>query len=797
MKKLPLVLLIVTTASAEAALNGRITAPTGQPIGGVAVTDGLNVVKTGKDGTFSLPGEHPKARFVTVTPPSGYRAKEAHYQRIDSEKTTYDFTLEPWDRVAPDGSHSFVQITDTEIRSTDKKHNYWANNVRDYVKNQRAAFIVHTGDICYEGGLKAHLPLMNSQNMDCPMYYCIGNHDLVKGKYGEALFESIYGPVYYSFDAGNIHYVVTPMASGDYRPSYTIAEVAAWLKNDLAQLAPGKSVVIFNHDLLSHSGTFNYGGIPLHDFNLKAFLYGHWHINFARKQGSVTTFSTATLDKGGIDHSTSAFRVLHADSAGNLTSELRYAGIRKALDATLAADGSLVLNAYRTVSPVKSATWVHRKAGRSTTKPAPLTRVTDWSWVATVIPASPGDFFSIDVLFEDNQTASVDVPAPVPLAAPAPDKPWPTFLAASTHTGTNTATLTLPLGAAWVRNLGSNIFMGSPLVADGKVFIGTVDENLTGKAAAFALDARTGKILWRTPVRNSIKNNMAFDSGLLFAQDAEGWLYALDAATGKLRWERKLAVAGLPALVEGLTASGGIVYAGTGKGLSAWNLEGEKLWQNTDWAQREGTTSTTAVGNGVVIQGVQWGALYANDAATGKQLWKIATADFRMRSSSPLIDGDKTYIISKDSLFVLETKTGKIITSKKVDANLEVTSTPLLTEKIIAFGSSGGGLIALHRETLEPAWSVEVDPALIHTPPYVGPDTPVIETSPIRCGDWVFFTSSDGLIRAVDLDTGKFQWSHRLGAPVFATPSASGNTLFTVDFGGNVYAFTPRNPKGK
>ena len=52
---------------------------------------------------------------------------------------------------------------------------------------------------------------MNTENMDCPVFYCIGNHDLVKGKYGEELFESIYGPVYYFFDAGNVHYVVTPM----------------------------------------------------------------------------------------------------------------------------------------------------------------------------------------------------------------------------------------------------------------------------------------------------------------------------------------------------------------------------------------------------------------------------------------------------------------------------------------------------------------------------------------------------------------------------------------------------------
>lgn len=104
------------------------------------------------------------------------------------------------------------------------------NNVRDYARNEQAAFIIHTGDICYEKGLKAHIKLMNTENMDCPVFYCIGNHDLVKGKYGEELFESIYGPVYYSFDAGNVHYIVTPMPGGDHAPGYTADDVCRWLK---------------------------------------------------------------------------------------------------------------------------------------------------------------------------------------------------------------------------------------------------------------------------------------------------------------------------------------------------------------------------------------------------------------------------------------------------------------------------------------------------------------------------------------------------------------------------------------
>ena len=44
---------------------------------------------------------------------------------------------------------------------------------------------------------------------------------LVKGNYGEELYESIYGPTWYSFDVGNVHYVVTPIDHGDNPTDYT------------------------------------------------------------------------------------------------------------------------------------------------------------------------------------------------------------------------------------------------------------------------------------------------------------------------------------------------------------------------------------------------------------------------------------------------------------------------------------------------------------------------------------------------------------------------------------------------
>ena len=67
-----------------------------------------------------------------------------------------------------------------------------------------------------------------------------------------------------------------------------------------------------------------------------------------------------------------------------------------------------------------------------------------------------------------------------------------------------------------------------------------------------------------------LKNSIAIDGDIVFAQDAQGFLYAIDTETGKLCWEKQLPVNGLPALIDGLVADEGMVYAGTGKGLCAF-----------------------------------------------------------------------------------------------------------------------------------------------------------------------------------------------------------------------------------
>lgn len=160
----------------------------------VSISDGLNVVKSDKNGIFALPG-HSKAKFIFITTPSGYKTNNAHYQKIESNKESYDFGLYPLpNKIEKEGEHKFIHLADTEIFNTEN-HEDWISTIKNYSATEKVAFIMHTGDICYDKGLREHIKLMNTDNMDCPVFYGIGNHDLVEGDYGEQLFESIYGPV--------------------------------------------------------------------------------------------------------------------------------------------------------------------------------------------------------------------------------------------------------------------------------------------------------------------------------------------------------------------------------------------------------------------------------------------------------------------------------------------------------------------------------------------------------------------------------------------------------------------------
>jgi FOG: WD40-like repeat len=200
---------------------------------------------------------------------------------------------------------------------------------------------------------------------------------------------------------------------------------------------------------------------------------------------------------------------------------------------------------------------------------------------------------------------------------------------------------------------------------------------------------------------------------------------------------------GYPYLTEGVTVDKGIAYAGIGTGLSAYDLKtGQTIWTNKDWKQREGATTTLTIAGNVLISGTQWGGLY------GQQ--------------------------------------------KELSANLDVTSTPLVTEQEIVFGTADRGVFALDKSTLFNKWKAETSPSLVYTAPYSSTPQAGVETSPVASQGVVYIGASDGYLYAIDQATGIIKEKYNLGVPVFSTVAVSGNRMIVCDFAGNVYCFASK-----
>lgn len=429
------------------------------------------------------------------------------------------------------------------------------------------------------------------------------------------------------------------------------------------------------------------------------------------------------------------------------------------------------VNTYNAVAPAIRVTYSCVVDGNTVLPETQLTQNTDWNWSGMAkLPADCKGkriFITAKALFNNGETAISRS----------------SFVYQPEEIG-KTPRL------AWTRNVNANLYFSSPVVAGGKVYVASLDEDLKGEGAIFALDAKTGELQWRYPVRNSIKNTIAVDEGTVFAQDAEGYLYAIDSQTGKLKWDKKMDVAGLPVLVDGLTAANGIVYAGSGKAFGAYNGKtGDAVWLNKGWPQGEATTSTPLLANGVVISGANWRGFYGNDAQTGELLWKLDKDGITDRGATPAYDGNLLYVTSRQSLFIIDCHSGEVIVRKELPFNVQVNSTPLVTDKLIVFGTQTDGLVALDRETFEVRWKARTSPALVYTAPYSRHPAATVETSPLLIGDTIYFGASDGIIYGIDKESGQTTWKHKTGAPLFSTLSTNGNMIFATDFGGNVYAF--------
>lgn len=726
-------------------------------LAGVAVTDGFLVVTTDREGRYTI-SPNPRARFITVSTPDGWRNTNRFFSdvreavsgvKIEGEiqhkgNPGLDFGLAKCKTYG-----SFAHMSDIE----DRIYMEWIDRLKEYASLHDQDFIAVTGDICYESGLKFFSKAMIDGNVGRRMVYTIGNHDLIKGyedylgnSYGEKLFEDCFGPAWYSFTAAGVHFIVTPMLMGDAKPSYSADDIRAWIQEDLKAIPQGMLVMMFNHDAAEQL-------IP-ENANVKAFVYGHRHDDYRTvTRSGVTFFCSMSPSKASNDHAASALRELTFDKAGNVTTRMHYAPITNHIVAH-ETGGRVRAVVYDAASePVKAEVLLPDG------KRAAMRQVNDMMWEAS-LPASiaPGAAYRVAAEFTDGERIS---------SRQVQEK-----------------------GLKWMTTLPCKTYFTDPIISGGHIYIAGMDNENSVDCAVFSLDAATGAIEWTLPVKNSIKGDLALMDGVLFAGDVDYNVYAINAADGSLKWSRRVAETFYPSFTEGIHAADGRVFAGCASFLCALDAAtGEVLWTNSHKHSAITNVNTNRTAAGALLTNGYWVGRYCYDAATGKFLWEKKDYDNRYSSSTPAVL-DTTFIYSGyGAIMQVGARSGEVIKFQKFPYIFNTRSEPLVIDGKIFVGTSNNGMLAVNMEDMSQAWNFLTEPAVIYTSPYTKNREKTVESSPAAWRDNVLFGANDGYLYCIRRNDGRFVWSLKIGLPVLCKPLVVGDLLYLTDFAGNIYCY--------
>lgn len=244
-------------------VRGRV-ASRGRGVAGARVTDGITVVRADADGRYELLSDAAQP-WVSLSLPAGYAVPVTQHQtarlHIPLRPDARGDAAASWE-LAPlgrdDRAHAFLLLADTQTQDAYEMGLLHAQTVPDAIATVRAlgerpVFAVACGDIMYDDLALYPEYERAMRRIGVPAFQVIGNHDLdfdARTDEGSAqTFGRHFGPSYYSFDRGAVHYVVLDDVfwHGTGYVGYLDARQLAWLAADLATVERGATVIVLAH----------------------------------------------------------------------------------------------------------------------------------------------------------------------------------------------------------------------------------------------------------------------------------------------------------------------------------------------------------------------------------------------------------------------------------------------------------------------------------------------------------------------------------------------------------------------
>lgn len=321
----------------------------------------------------------------------------------------------------------------------------------------------------------------------------------------------------------------------------------------------------------------------------------------------------------------------------------------------------------------------------------------------------------------------------------------------------------------WQINIGATS-EGSPLYADGSLYLGTFSTGFKGHLSAY--NAQTGVKLWTSGDLGGHVAPVAISGDFVFVGGASGKLQAIDCRDGTVLWT--FTTAGT--IWNAPLIAGSLVYVISEKGAYALDAAtGSPKWQ-VSTGENQGLTGSPALLDGVLYFEVPK-KIFALNSDTGAALWTRQISDF----CYPLAAASaKIFIGCNDqNFYALDAKTGAEVWH--FTASGAAWSGPAIANGVVYVGNENKSLYALSAETGQYLWSFSTsDPAL---------STPVLASGALYfgVGNHQFIEGPQNFY-AVDIQTGLQLWSFKAAGRILTAPALSQGVIYIVAFTGQVYA---------
>lgn len=379
---------------------------------------------------------------------------------------------------------------------------------------------------------------------------------------------------------------------------------------------------------------------------------------------------------------------------------------------------------------------------------------------------------------ENTNTAALATAVPITAETMTPAvsaDAWNTYHGDSTLTGAVDTAFPPALIQAWQALVGGPVEQ-TPVAGGGRIYA------VTDRATVIALTTE-GREVWKRVIAPETTAGgqalplyvdapiASFDNKVFVGTD-DGILTALNAETGEITW--RVPVDGFmhgTVTYQQETGSLFVVEQETGALLCLDLKTGALRWRSEGVDRADGSPSVTA---DTAVYGSCASAMHVVSTKDGSRL-----RDIKIEGGGGQVAGG---VAVADGFAYAGCRDGRVMRANLNDASLawirtvsktEVFSTPAVKGEWVVVSSLDGMLHALNRNTGEPRWLHELGGE---------PKSPVI------AGDKVVVTSDDGLF-LVNLEDGARAWETRM-AGFLSGPAVSGGMIVVGCEDGTVTAFT-------